>query len=64
MNEQKQLARQRLAQAINSIEVRLKSAESRPTREEVEELKSQREADLKDIRTLREKIKMILENEQ
>ncbi len=57
-------ARARLAQALDRIEKRIREAEARPSREEIELLKKAREDDLKEIKSLREEIQQIMKNRQ
>lgn len=60
MGEQ-DVARLRLMQALEKIEARLKLAEARPSREEIEGLKARRESDLIEIQELRQKIEQMIE---
>ncbi len=51
----------RLNLALEKIESRIRSAEARPTQEEILALKAQREQDLQEIKEIRAQIKEILE---
>lgn len=52
---------ERLQRALGKIEARIRTAEARPSREEIEALRDARQNDLKEIKDLQEKIQAAID---